>query len=415
MSESRLGVLPLLLRRNGTLILAFTAAGLLQWAFLKLVALAQDATEFGRFVAILHLALILSTPLVSLQGGVSRQVAAFVAEGRREAIRPWLRGRLYAWAPPLGALIGLLVIAAGPLAGSLDLGEPWSIAILVAILVVFLPFHALLGAFAGSERVGILAGLLVLDTSGRCLLALTLPDVIATTTGALGVSLAALTLATATGWLVLGKTEPESGDAPRVPSVLPSFLAGALLLSILTYEDVLLVRRVLDPVAAGQYAAAVTIGRLILVLVYPMIPVMVPVVTRLAAENRPVRRVLVFHLVLAAGPGTAAVILGTLLPDLVGTVFLDPRKHAGLGVLVPLAFASATLLSLTNLTMHFLLSLRRRAVIPLLGVAAALAAALVLSAPPAPELILVRLVLLALGVFTVTCVLSAFARPQASR
>jgi len=404
------GLLSLLLRRNGLLIVAFTAAGLLQWAFIKLVALNQPADEFGRFVALLHFVMILTTPLVSLQGAISRQVASLIASGRRDSVLPYLHRRLRSWLAPIGVVGAIVLLTAWPLASALDLGSPLALVLLTAILLAYLPFQACLGALAGSERFGPLAGLLVLDTGLRCLIALAFPGHVDTTVGALGASLTALVAALVVG-LVLVHRGQGASKARRDPDesltrALPAFLTGAIAFSVLAYQDALLVRLVLSPEDAGRYAAAVAISRLLLVLVYPMIPTMVPLVARRHAEGRPTRRVLLFHVFLVSGPVTVAVLAGVFVPDVVGSILLDPEKHSGLGGLLALAFAVASLLVVANLSMHYLLALHRVAVVPVLLAAAVAGALLILTSPPEPSIILVRLTWLAGAVCAATTIMA---------
>ncbi|MEN8150333.1 MAG: hypothetical protein ABFS86_10955, partial [Planctomycetota bacterium] len=166
------GLLSQLVRRNGLLILAFTAAGLLQWGYIKIVAVSQPAGEFGRFVAMIHFAMILTTPVVSLQGAVSRQVASLLARGRPDALLPYLHRRLRSWLLPIAGVAVAVLLLSDPLAEWFDLGEPYAVMVLTGLLLAYLPFQACLGFLAGCDRFRALAGLLVLDTGLRCLLAL---------------------------------------------------------------------------------------------------------------------------------------------------------------------------------------------------------------------------------------------------
>jgi O-antigen/teichoic acid export membrane protein len=412
---ARGGLLRTLLARNGILIPVFTLVGLLQWVFIKLVALAQEPAEFGRFVAITFLGIILTAPLATLQSGVSRQVTTLAATGRGGAIPAYLRGLLARWALPLLAVVAVLLLAAGPLARGLRLDRPASVRLLTAIVVGNLPFQVMLGALAGRERIRSFAGVLLADASIRCGVALVAPGTIETTAGALAVYLGSLAAATLLGGLLLGRdllTRGGEGTGRELRPVLPAFIVGAVLFYAVAFEDALLARVVLDDAGAGRYGAAVTLGRLLHMIPVPMIPILVPLVARLRAEGRSARRVLAFQLFLVFSVAFTATAAGLLRPDLVGGVILDPAKHSDLGALVPLALGAAGLFAMTNLMLNYLLALRWFGVLWIMAVAVAAGAALVLTAPPDPLAVMSRMAGLAGALFVVVLVL-AFRRSGA--
>ena len=399
-----------LVRRNGLLILGFTAAGLLQWAYIKIVAVSQPSGEFGRFVATIHFTMILTTPLVSLQGAISRQVARLIAGGRRDALLPYLYQRLRSWSIPIAVVAAAVLLLAKPLAGQFDLGDPMALVLLTAILIAFLPFQACLGFLAGADRFRALVALLVFETGLRCGLALALPGVVATTTGALAVSLAALLLAVGAAMVLVrrGRVRDAVGTDPdeALQSTLPAFLAGAVAFSLLAYQETLVVRLVLSPQDSADYSAAIVISRLLLVMAYPLVPAMVPLITKRQAAGEGTRRVLVFHLVILITPAIAFVVTGMVAPGLLGGLLLDAEKHSGLGHLLPLAFASAAFLAGTHISLHYLFALRRFLAVPLVVVAVAAGYLLIVTADPSPVRILERMTWLTGITFAVTTVLA---------
>jgi hypothetical protein len=409
MSAAVTGLVRTLLPRNTLTIAAYTAVGLLQWLYVKLVALAQPPEEFGRFVAVSFLGLIVVAPLVTLQGGISRQVAGLALRGRDGAVSAYLRGLLRHALLPVGLLAVVLGALSGTITDLLHLGSSASLLWLIGIVVVQLPLQLALGTLAGRERLRGLVGVLLLDVVLRCAAALMLPDLIRSTPGALALHAGSLLIATAVSVVAIhGDLTPPSGEGapPGPPVVLPEFLVGCTLLFAVAFQDALLVRVILGGVSAARYGAAVTLGRLVLVLPLPMIPVLVPEVVRRRAELRDPRPVLAFQLALLGFPCAAAVIAGGLAPALVGGTLLDPGKYGDLGILVPLALATASFHAATFLTLHFLLASGRRGVVYLLAASTVIGPVLVLTAPAEASAILTRMLLLAAGLSVATMLLA---------
>lgn len=390
-------LLPVLVRRNGLLIFVYTAAGFMSWGYIKLVAVNQSVTEFGRFAAVSFLGLILAAPLATLQNGVARQVSALKAGGREAEVPAYLKTLLVRSALPILLGVAALALLAGPLAEAIRLDGAAGIRILLLTIVLFYPFHLVLGGLAGRERFIAYAVVLLLDASIRLGCGLLWPEAIATTEGALSVYLGSLFVAILAGAVFSRADYLRPGRVPLagLQPVVPVFILGTTLLYLVAFQDAYLVRLVLDPVAAARYGAAATVGRLVHLLPIPMIPALVPLVTRLATEGRSPRRVLLFHLALVAAPAATAVVFGLLRPDLVGALILDPEDHRDLGALVPLALLTASFHSLTLLGLSYLLALRKTRVLFVLGVAVPVGAALIFLPPADPVVILSRMGVLA--------------------
>jgi len=390
-------LLPVLVRRNGALIFVYTAAGFMSWGYIKLVAVNQSVTEFGRFAAVSFLGLILSAPLATLQSGVARQVSALRAEGREAEVPAYLKTLLTRSALPILIGVAVMFFLADPLARALRLDGAAGIQILLLTIVLFYPFHLVLGGLAGRERLFAYSTVLLLDASIRLGYGLLRPESIETTAGALSVYFGSLGIALIVGVVISRADFLRPGRVPLagLHPVVPIFILGTTLLYLLAFQDAYLVRLVLDPISAARYGAAATVGRLVHLLPLPMIPALVPLVTRLATEGKSPRRVLLFHLFLVFMPGAAAVVLGLLRPDLVGALILDPAAHRDLGALVPLAFLTATFHALSLLGLSYLLALRRSRILIVLFAAVPIGAALILLPPADPVFILARMAVLA--------------------
>jgi len=401
-------LLSVLVRRNGALVLVYTAAGIMSWGYIKLVAVNQSVTEFGRFAAVSFLGLILAAPLATLQNGVARQVAALKAEGREEEVPAYLKTLLARSVLPILVGVVVLFFLAGPLARAIRLDGPAAIRILLLTIVLFYPFHLVLGGLAGRERLIAYSTVLLLDAAIRLGYGLLRPEATATTAGALSVYLGSLGVALVVGVLISRADLLKPGRVPLegLQPVVPVFLLGTTLLYLLAFQDAYLVRLVLDPLSAARYGAAATVGRLVHLLPLPMIPTLIPLVTRMAAEGRSSRRVLLFHLHMVLVPGAAAVIFGFLRPDLVGGLFLDPKEHSDLGVLVPLAFLTASFHAMTLLGLSYLLALRRSRVLWVLVAAVPIGAALILLPPAEPVTVISRMCVLAGAVSTLVLFLA---------
>lgn len=407
-----------LLRRNAILISACVAAGLLQWGFVKLAALGQSPEEFGRFASLAFLALIVSMPLVTLQSGVARQVTSLVASGSGASVGPYLRRLLAAWALPGLAVCAALFALAAPITEWLRLADPWSVRVLTGVIAAFLPLQLVLGTLAARDRLSLLAAVLLTDGVLRCGIALAWPEAVATTTGALAVTLVALGGAVALGAFWIRDDLFSRGEAPttRLPAVLPRFALGALLFYAAAFQDALLVRLVFGGAEAARYDAAVTLGRIVHALPYPLIPVLVPAVARLSAEGRSARPTLLVQLVTVAAPAAMLTVGGALHPALLGSLILDPGKHADLGPLVPLALGTAGFFAMTSIVLHYLLARGRFGILFVTAAAAAAGAVAALAPPHDAKGVLTRMACVAGACFAAAVTLGiAGSRPRAPR
>jgi O-antigen/teichoic acid export membrane protein len=155
---------------------------------------------------------------------------------------------------------------------------------------------------------------------------------------------------------------------------LPAAL-GLLGITYLVNIDVILARHYLAPDAAGLYAAAAVLGRVIYFATYSIAGVMFPEVTTLHARNQEHFHVVALSLGLVIALALPLTLVYWTLPSLAllpfGKAFASAAPYLG-----PLALAF-TGLSVSNLLINYSLSISDRRFVPMLLLACAVEPALI--------------------------------------
>jgi O-antigen/teichoic acid export membrane protein len=134
--------------------------------------------------------------------------------------------------------------------------------------------------------------------------------------------------------------------------------AGLIGFALLINMDAILVKRFFDPVAAGNYGTAVTLGKIIQFFPIAIIMILFPKAARRRAEKRDTRAVLFPALFIVAGLCGLLALIYFLIPDLLIRVVFGPAYSLPPNVLGLIGLAMM-LLSLANVWLNYYLSIER--------------------------------------------------------
>jgi len=312
---------------------------------------------------------LLTLPVVGLQF-VSARFASLAAAGNRvDAVVPMLlrmTGASLLVAIPVAVV---LVIFSPAVASFLNLSDHRIVYLLAATGLATLLVTINRGALQGLRRFVALSGNMLTDMASRLVFAGAL---VATGFGALG-AIAAIALGPGVSYLqsflLLRHRGTSTREADRVTGI-GQYVILATIASIgiqyLFSIDTLLAKHYLAAEAAGLYAAAAVLGRVVYFLGLSVAGVMFPEVANLHARNEAHFHVVDLSLGLVALMGAGLIAVYVLFPGIVllpyGPSFAPAREYLGL-------FAVAlTMLTIANLFINYFLSIARWTfVIPLFG------------------------------------------------
>jgi O-antigen/teichoic acid export membrane protein len=270
------------------------AANLANYAFHFISARVLGPADYGDVASLVALSGLIALPLGGVQVIVAREVAADIAADAAPKAHAFARRvlRFSLWG---GFLFAALLIAVSPLlADALAIDDTTAVVLTGAFALPAFQTPALWGAAQGLQRFWTLAVSMSLPPVFRIGFVAVFVAAGLGVTGAVGATL----LAAAAGVVVPAwalrtfLTRSEPGVTPPATRSLISGLGpvivGLLAITSLTTIDVVVAKVALDDHAAGIYASASLIGRLILYLPAAIVMVLIPKVSsRLAAGQDP--------------------------------------------------------------------------------------------------------------------------------
>lgn len=303
---------------------------------------------------------ILTLPVVGLQF-VSARFASLAAAGNRadQVIPLVLRITVVSL---LGGIpvVAVLIAFSSQVALFLNLSDHRVVYLVVAIGLTTLLVTINRGALQGLRRFIALSGNMLTDMASRLVFAGAL---VFAGFGAFG-AIAAIALGPGVSYLqsfwLLRHRGPTVGEVDRFEGI-GRYAVLATLASIgiqyLFSIDTLLAKHYLAAEAAGLYAAAAVLARVVYFLGLSVSGVMFPEVASLHARNEAHFHVVDLSLLLVALMGAGLIVVYTLLPGLVllpyGPSFTPDRQYLGV-------FAIAlTMLTIANLLINYFLSIAR--------------------------------------------------------
>jgi O-antigen/teichoic acid export membrane protein len=312
---------------------------------------------------------LLTLPVIGLQLVSARFASVAVAQDRANTILPMLI-RLTAFSL-LGGLpvAAVLAVFSSPVARFLNLSDHRVVFVLALAGLSSIVITINRGALQGLRRFVALSGNMMLDMASRLALAGTFIIVGFGALGAITAVALGPVLAYVQSVLYLRHAGGAVGHADRSTGIGQYAILATVAsvgINYLFSIDTLLAKHYLAPEAAGLYAAASVLARVIYFLGLSVAGVMFPEVANLHARNEAHFHVVDRSLLLVTVMGVGLIALYGLFPGLVlfpyGPSFSSARSYLGV-------FAIAlTMLTIANLFINYFLSIARRAfVIPLFG------------------------------------------------
>ena len=297
---------------------------------------------YADFYACLSLVFLFATGLAPVSGSITRFTSLYLARGEEDRLRslydamPRRVGRYAVWI----GIVGILAVY--PLVRWLQLDSLWSGLLVALILPVTLMLDLPRGMLRGLQAFRAYAVNLVQEASIRLALGALLLVALPRTEVGLGVylvaALAMLPISRRQVRLPAASGDRRADIAALERTMLP-MLAFAFVAAGLQNVDILFVKSTFEPVAAGQYAAASALARIVALAFMPFSIKLLPVLTTAYSRDRRLLRPLAAH---AAGFVTLAAVVvivyagwgETILQRVYGETF------AGAGeLLLPLSLA----------------------------------------------------------------------------
>lgn len=356
-----------LLRNSAIYLTGSVLAGLLGYVFHFESGHLLGPSAYAIVASAIAALYLLTLPVIGLQLVSARFASVAAARDQKHTVMPMLV-RLTGFSLLVAIAIAAgLVVFSTPVAGFLNLSDHRVVYVLAGAGLTVMLATITRGALQGLRRFVALSGNMVVDMVSRLVF---VAGFIAAGFGAIG-AIAAVALGPAVAWVqslfLLRTPRSASTTTERIEGV-GGYAVLATVASIginyLFSIDTLLAKHFLASDAAGIYAAASVLARVVYFLGLSVAGVMFPEVASLHARNEAHFHVVDLSLLLVAGMGVLLIAAYTLFPGLVllpyGASFDPARPYLGLFAL------ALSLLTVANLLINYFLSLARRSfVIPL--------------------------------------------------
>ncbi len=228
-----------------------------------------DPPDYGLLAALFGFVGLVNVVLVAVQISVAKFVARLSVRDASEFLRFSWRTTMY-----LSLGLFLVLLAASSLIGSyLHTDSVIALVSMVALAALYLPWDVMLGAYQGSARLKAFGFLTFFQAFARALslgvlLVTSDPDIVILAAAVLMIPPIVL------GFYLYSRTlrirRPQRGTSSIIGALRlsPSSLAVTLAVSFLSFGDVVVVRHVYPPTAAGLYAGVALIGRVVLFMAF---------------------------------------------------------------------------------------------------------------------------------------------------
>ncbi|MDJ0756191.1 MAG: oligosaccharide flippase family protein [Ardenticatenaceae bacterium] len=352
------------LRQGVGLMILTTAAYGFDYLFSLMAGRLLDIADFGILVALTGIGQILVVGSRIIQTVITRYVSELQARPDGAIwMRPFFRRSLSRMAA-LGVVVTAALVIVTPLtARFLNIDELAPVVAMMTFALLMATRPVVEGVLQGEQRFVSLGIIQVVQAVSRLVLGGWLMWIGWRAFGAVVALPIASTLAFAVGLSMLGGGYWKMGESPawKIPDDLWRYAAvtGAGLggYALLVNLDPILVKSLFDPVAAGNYGAALTLGKIVLFFPVAVNLIMFPKAAQMREEGRDPSRVLLPALgvvLLVCGGVTLAYFF---LPDLIVALTVG-RAYDVSGRLLGLMGLAMTFLSLVNVWLNYFLSLK---------------------------------------------------------
>jgi len=283
-------------RQSGWVALSTMLGGVFLMAVHMLTTRAwQDDTlfaEYGTFVTLLRLQVVVGVPAAGLQAMFARLSAAAITEEQKNELAGMIRQVTATLAAIWLLLVGVIIIAHWRIP---NLFEQWGIhnasavwvALCVGLVTLMLPVFR--GVLTGYQRFGGLGWTIILDGVGRFLVIAGLLALGALAAGGMVAVLVSLGLSLALAvWLsrdLLRNPDRTSVTHSWVKQILPSVI-GPGVMAFMFSADVIFVQSTFDGTQTSFYGAVATVGMAMFLFITPIAIVMFPKLVRGQALNQ---------------------------------------------------------------------------------------------------------------------------------
>ncbi|MFQ5401705.1 MAG: oligosaccharide flippase family protein [Anaerolineae bacterium] len=347
------------------LVTAVTFAYGLDYLFNLASGRLLEPAEFGILIALSGVGQVLVVASRVIQTVVTRYVSRFQAAdeeaGRTVSFFRAMFRAAWFW----GALAtATAVLLSFPLARFLRIEAMGPVLALAVTTLLMVVRPVVGGALQGVQRFGALGAVQVIQAALRLALGVALMWLGWGALGAMASLPAASLAALLFGWLVLQRAlfavtpRPHQVSLPEMFRYSTVTAAGLISFALLINMDAILVRHYFDPVTAGHYSAAVTLGKVIQFFPVAVIMVLFPKAARRHAGKRDTGQVLLpAMLAVAVFCGAIALVYllfgGAIVRLTLGSAYrVDGRLLGWVG-------GAMLTLSLANIWLNFFLSTER--------------------------------------------------------
>lgn len=315
---------------------------------------------FADVTLIVTLLLVARFVTIALQLTAVKFTAAFAADEathKMAALTRWLRR--YSWL--LGILVGLL-LAGGALIWQrvFNTESYWPFVILGVGLPIYLVQGTDRGILQGQLKLGRLSASYQAEMWTRLAASVVLVVLGFGVNGAVG----AITLSFLATWLVARKVgdwigepgtleESEKKTVVRYAAPVMIVYLGQILIN---NSDILLVKRMFDPVTAGQYSALALIGRIVFFATWSVVAVLFPLVAQKQQRHEPHRQILAFSLALVMAISGTIIAISWAFPDFIVQALFGPA-YLSIAPLLWLYGLATAFYAMANVVVNYRLSL----------------------------------------------------------
>ena len=274
----------------GFIIVATFIANVSNYGFNIIAARWLGRDDYGALASLLSIFLIFSFPTSALQAVMAKHIAIFKAEGQEPKISTLFKGSVKIQAA-IGVIIFLIFACLSEvLSNFLKIGSAFPIIVLGSAIAVGYVYPIFVGSLQGYQYFGHMGINMIFQAFGRVFVGIILIQLGWGIGGAMGAStlalMAAIVLAYFQGRPIFNLRRPAAQVNFR--QVYAEFVPAIILFAIFwsyTGVDMVIAKRVLTSLSAGEYASAVFMGKIILFLPMAVSMVMFPKVAGLWARG----------------------------------------------------------------------------------------------------------------------------------
>jgi O-antigen/teichoic acid export membrane protein len=341
---------------SGSLIMLISMmlVNVFNFAYNVVMARMLGPAEFGHINAAVTLLLLASCVSLAFQLVCTKFVARNATPGGKAAVVHALLGR--AWIASL-VLATVLFLAQKPIAGYLNLPNPWMMGILAAGIAVYAPLGVKRGAMQGLCAFPRLGSSFVIEALTRFVVG---AGLVLAGYGALG-AVGAISAAVIAAYFLPRippqlRVKAETAEPPSFAEALQAivFFVGQVIINNI---DILLVKHFFASDPAGVYAAIAQIGRLLYFASwFGVVNAMFPVTAAAKEEHRKAHGI-GLPLLLVLGISIAFIVIAGMFPHLIMGVIFGAR-FMETGWLLALYAAATGLYSLSVVFIAYEMSRR---------------------------------------------------------